>query len=104
MNATEQIINNKLVAEFTPQLLDVQNESHMHSGPATNSHFKVIIVSEVFAGMRLLARHRLVNACLANELAGEVHALSMHTYTPDEWVDAKNAVPLSPKCLGGSKI
>ena len=45
-----------------------------------------------------------VNAILANELAEQIHALALHTYTEKEWNEyyADNT-PLSPKCLGGSK-
>ncbi|WAJ71131.1 BolA family protein [Catenovulum adriaticum] len=103
MNETHQTIIDKLSASFSPIVLDVQNESHMHSGDAQDSHFKVIIVSDEFDGKRLLARHRLVNACLADELAGPVHALAIHTYTQDDWKTAQDQVPLSPNCMGGSK-
>lgn len=100
----EEKIRNKLVAEFEPELLDVVNESYQHNVPdGSESHFKVIIVSEVFEGKRLIQRHRAVNKCLAQELANDIHALAMHTYTSDEWQQTEN-VPLSPKCLGGSKF
>ncbi|WP_016957799.1 BolA family protein [Catenovulum agarivorans] len=100
---TDQIIFDKLKQRFNPIELDVQNESHMHSGPATDSHYKVIIASDEFAGKRLIQCHRAVNECLAEELAGAVHALSIHTYSVEEWQSGKVNVPLSPKCLGGSK-
>jgi BolA protein len=51
--------------------------------------------------MRLLARHRLVNETLAEELGGGVHALAIHTYTEEEWRDRFGEAPLSPPCLGG---
>ncbi|RUO32260.1 transcriptional regulator [Aliidiomarina sedimenti] len=98
----QQVIEQKLERVFTPEYLEVLNESHMHSGPATESHFKVIIVSSGFKGERLLNRHRSVNEVLADELAEHIHALALHTYTPDEWVEKGNA-PLSPACRGGSK-
>ena len=52
----------------------------------------------------LIKRHRAINALLATELAGSIHALALHTYTEKEWKTyyAENT-PLSPKCLGGSK-
>ncbi len=94
-------IEEKLTAAFSPSHLEVINESHMHSR-GTDSHFKVVIVSNAFAGKRLLARHRSVNEALKEELAHYIHALTMHTYTPEEWQQAN--VPESPKCLGGSKF
>ena len=65
----------KLAAAFAPARLEVINESHLHAGhrnsPGTGeSHFRVLIVSEAFAGKSRLARHRLVNEVLAAELAG----------------------------------
>lgn len=100
--SVEQGIESKLRQALAPDYLEVVNESHMHGGSATDSHFKVIIVSTHFTGQRLLARHRQVNQLLADELAGPVHALAIHTYSPEEWEQASQA-PDSPACLGGSK-
>lgn len=94
-------IEKKLTAAFSPVHLEVLNESHMHSvAPGSESHFKLTVVSEAFEGEGLLARHRLVNECLAEELAGAVHAIAMHTYTPEQWA-ARQASPDSPNCQGG---
>ena len=99
----EETIVNKLTETFAPFILDVVNESSQHNvPPGSESHFKVIIVSELFVGQRLIARHRLVNRCLADELSNDIHALAIHTYDPSEWQNIDN-VRLSPKCLGGSK-
>ena len=98
----QQSIETKLRESFSPTHLEVHNESHMHSVPENSeTHFKVVLVSPSFAGQRKLARQQAVYACLREELAGEVHALAQHTYTPEEWQDA--SVPDSPNCLGGSK-
>ncbi len=49
-------------------------------------HFEVVVIGEAFAGKALLARQRLVNATVNNHIAsGELHALSIKTYTPEEW-------------------
>ena len=101
MSIEEQICA-KIKQVFQPQVLDIINESHMHSGPATDSHFKLLIVSDVFEGLRPVARHQKVYGVLADELAGEVHALALHTHSPAEWV-ASAVVPASPDCRGGSK-
>jgi len=98
-------IEKKLLTAFSPLHLDVVNESHKHNVPVgSESHFKVIIVSEEFEGERLIKRHRAVNAILSEELAEKIHALALHTYTIKEWQDyyAENT-PLSPNCLGGGK-
>ncbi|MFL0798374.1 MAG: BolA/IbaG family iron-sulfur metabolism protein [Cellvibrionaceae bacterium] len=95
-------IESKLQQAFTPSHLEIVNESHMHSGPATESHFKVIIASDGFDGLRLVQRHQKVYGLLSEEMAGEVHALALHTYTPSEW-EEKGSAPESPNCMGGSK-
>jgi len=65
---------------------------------------KVVIVTPQFDGMRLLQRHRAVNAVVAAELAEKIHALALHTYTPGEWYEYyAEKPPASPKCFGGSK-
>ncbi|WP_371196230.1 BolA family protein [Glaciecola sp. SC05] len=97
-------IETKLQAGLSPEYLLVENESHMHAVPPNSeTHFKVTIVSAGFDGDRLLARHRKVNKLVADELAGPVHALALHTYTPQEWVKQFGSVPESPNCLGGGK-
>lgn len=99
----QQRIHDKLVDALAPAALEVINESHMHSGPATESHFKVLIVADGFDGVPLVRRHRQVNAALAEELAGSVHALSIHAYTRTQWTDRGEQIPDSPPCRGGSK-
>ena len=64
-------ITSKLEAAFSPTHLEVLNESAAHNVPrGSETHFKVIVVSEGFAGVGPLDRHRLVNGALADELAG----------------------------------
>lgn len=96
--AIEQVVRDV----FTPQYLELVNESYMHSVPAgSESHFKLILVSDQFAGLRSVARHQRVYAALG-ELMQQIHALALHTYTPDEW-QVQGVAPASPQCLGGSK-
>jgi BolA protein len=88
-----------------PVHLDVINESHMHNVPeGAESHFNVTVVSEQFQGKMLVARHRMVNQVLAEELSGKIHALALHTFTPDEWFEKSGQSQASPACLGGSKV
>lgn len=97
----QQQIEHKLRAALSPAHLDVDNESHRHNvPPGSESHFRVTVVSDAFESQPLLARHRRVNQALAEELAGPVHALALHTYTPREW-EERNGAPESPPCLGG---
>ena len=98
----QEIIENKLTASLSPEFLDVINESHMHSGPATESHYKVVAVTKAFEGKMLIARHRMINAALTDELK-QIHALALHTMTPDEYFEKAGKVADSPQCEGGSK-
>lgn len=96
-------IEAKLRKTFSPEVLEVINESHLHNvPPGSESHFKVVIVSEQFNDKRLVARHRLVNQTLATEL-GNIHALALHTLTPEEYFKRAGAVADSPLCMGGVK-
>jgi BolA protein len=102
--SVQQQIADKLQRAFAPEHLEVLNESHMHSVPPNSeTHFKVVIVTPEFTGKRQVARHQLIYALLAEELAGPVHALALHTYTAPEWQQRAGAAPASPECLGGSK-
>ncbi len=99
----QYIIEHKLSNEFEAAFLQVENESHMHNvAPGSESHFKVTIVSDRFNDQMLIKRHRLVNQVLADELQ-QIHALALHTLTPDEWEARGGAVAASPKCRGGGK-
>lgn len=82
-------ISNKLQEAFTPESLQVVDESHLHEGhaghrPSGETHFRVHIVSEAFKGKSRVDRHRMINAALAAELAGSVHALAIHAQAPGE--------------------
>jgi len=99
----QQTITSKLEQALSPEHLEVINESHMHNVPeGSESHFKVVIVSDAFKDKMLLARHRMVNKVLQEELEGGVHALALHTLTMEEWFE-KGKAPESPPCEGGSK-
>ena len=97
----QAVIEEKLVESLRIRHLEVVNESDNHNvPPGSESHFKVVLVSDEFAGQRLIQRHRQVNKILANELAGGVHALAIHTFTESEWIEKHGAFPPSPPCLG----
>lgn len=82
---------------FEIHFMELLNESHMHSGPATESHFKLILVSSSFEALSKVKRQQAVYKSLA-ELMPLFHALALHTYTPDEWLKRQQAAPSSPKC------
>lgn len=100
----QAIIEKKLAEDYKPLHLEVINESSNHNVPeGSESHFKVVVVSPNFSGKNLLARHRMINATLADELKDSIHALAIHTYTEDEWKEETSGAPMSPPCLGGGK-
>ncbi len=87
--ATKDTITNKLREAFAPGKLDVTDESHLHEGhaghrPGGETHFRVYIVSDVFKGKSRIERHRMINAVLAGELAGAIHALAINAQAPEE--------------------
>jgi BolA family transcriptional regulator, general stress-responsive regulator len=89
-----QTIQRKITDRLSPSALEVTDESHLHAGhagaPETNkdgrgeSHFRICVVSEQFEGLSRVARQRIINDILREELAGQIHALAMKTLTPAE--------------------
>jgi len=85
----EETIRVKLETGLSPSHLEVINESHLHAGhqgsPGTgDSHFRLKIVADAFAGKSRVERHRIVNDLLADEFAGALHALAIKAAAPDE--------------------
>jgi BolA protein len=79
----------------------VVNESFKHNVPTgSETHFKVTVVSAAFDDQKLIARHRLVNMVLSEELAGSVHALSISAKTQAQW-DKGTKPHTTPNCQGG---
>jgi len=100
----QENINQKLINSFSPVYLEVENESNMHNvPPGSESHFKVVVVSEQFEGKSLIQRHRLINQSLSEELQNHIHALAIHAYTNNEWGEREFKEMKSPPCHGGGK-
>ena len=88
---------------FQPSYLEVINESSGHGGyfPGKESHFKVIVVSDAFDGLRLVQRHQKVYAVATDLMSpGKIHALAIHAYIPSEW---QGEAPASPECAHAPK-
>ena len=103
MATTQSTIIKKLDGAFSPDHLEVINESASHNVPeGSESHFKVTLVSQTFDGMRSVKRHQAVYGVLAEYMGSPIHALALHTYTADEWRQREGS-PDSPNCLGGGK-
>jgi BolA protein len=89
MGAAAEAIKTKLEAAFSPQTLDIEDDSARHHGhagaaPGGETHFNVTIVATSFRGLNRVQRQRAVYAALAEELAGPVHALSLKALAPGE--------------------
>ena len=91
-----EAIERKIADELAPEVLVVNDDSEKHAthkglhdghaGVRSNeSHFSVTVVSERFAGMTPIKRHRMVNAILQKEFDDGLHALQLSTKTPAEW-------------------
>jgi len=83
------LITRKLTEAFAPESLRVIDESEHHAGhaghrPGGETHFRLYIVAQAFRGKSRLERHRMINAALAEPLAGGVHALAIHAASPEE--------------------
>ena len=86
-DAIEQVLDATHV-----QVIDHSAAHAGHAGAeAGGGHYEVIVVSEKFKGVSRLAAQRLVYSALGDLMAAEIHALTMHTYTPDKWRERADA-------------
>ncbi len=89
MGAVTEAIRDKLSQAFSPQRLEIVDDSARHHGHAGSreggeSHFNVVIEAAAFKGQGRVQRQRAVYAALKEELAGPVHALSVKALAPGE--------------------
>lgn len=102
MSLEQQLIERLQV--LSPSELQVVNESAGHGGyfPGKESHFKVLIVSDAFRGLRLVQRHQKVYTAVGDLLGtGHIHALAIHAFVAEEW---QGQDPASPECAHAPKI
>ncbi|XP_017883768.1 bolA-like protein DDB_G0274169 isoform X3 [Ceratina calcarata] len=100
-NPIENSMKKKLEESLNPLVLQIINESYMHNVPSgSETHFKIVVVSELFEDKSLIKRHRMINQLLESELQNGVHALSIIAKTPGQWTENKG-IESSPKCRGG---
>lgn len=93
-------IEQRVRESFAVEFFDLLNESQQHAGPATDSHFKLTIISQEFEGQRLVKRHQRIYELMRDLMQGPVHALSLHLFTPAEWEAKEQEVADSPSCRG----
>ena len=100
----QQDIEEQLKLAFSPDFLEIVNESSQHNVPPNSeTHFRIVLVSAEFDHLARVARHQSVYSALSRQMAGPVHALALHTYSPDEWRQRQKAVPESPECLAEAR-
>lgn len=98
----KQRINQIIINAINASLIDVENESNKHHVPeGSETHFKVTIVSDNFKNLAKIARHRMINNLLAEELRSGLHALSLHLYTDEEWQARDGTTAMTPACRDG---
>lgn len=99
----EELLHQRLSA-LQPIELMIENESHMHNVPDNSeTHFKVVIVSSVFKGVRPVQRHQKVYQAVGDLMRSPIHALALHTFTSEEWELREGGSQSSPPCMGGDK-
>ena len=101
MNLEQQL--KERLQQLAPSYLEVVNESSGHGGyfPGKESHFKVIVVSEAFVGLRSVQRHQKIYAAAGDLLSpGKIHALAIHAFLAEEWVGQDTT---SPACAHAPK-
>lgn len=103
MNLEQQLLQR--LQQLDPEQVEIINESFGHAGyyPGKETHFKVVVVSDVFEKLRLVQRHQTVYAQVSDLLTtggGKIHALAIHAYTPQEW---EGQAPDSPQCAHAPK-
>ncbi len=97
-------IENRVREEMPVAHLELVNESDQHNVPENSeTHFRLVAVSEAFAGMPRVRRHQRIYALLGDLMPQPVHALRIHAWTPEEWNARGGRVEASPACRGGSK-
>ena len=99
----EILLRNALMKSLDPSVLDLENESHGHNVPKNSeTHFRLVVVSQMFEGLSRVKRHQLVYKVAQEALEKGVHALAMQCFTESEWAEDPQCLR-SPPCRGGIK-
>lgn len=99
----ETLLQTALAQALAPSVLLIENESHGHNVPKhSETHFRVVVVSNAFSGLSRVKRHQAVYAAAKEALDRGVHALAMQCFTPEEWAQDPARLT-SPPCRGGMK-
>lgn len=100
--SVENSIRGKLTENLSPIHLEIMNESYMHNvKPGSETHFKLVVVSDHFKQVPNIKRHQIIYKLLSEEMKNGVHALSIVAKTLDEWDTSDKNLEPSPNCRGG---
>ncbi|MBC6416182.1 MAG: BolA family transcriptional regulator [Bdellovibrionales bacterium] len=92
-------IEENLKKNFSPLILKVINESPQHNVPKNSeSHFRVLVVSDKFNNVSLIKRHQMVYKAIQDQIKNKIHAFSQQTLTPEEFKKRGGTLPQSPPC------
>jgi BolA protein len=84
-------IESKLKTALEPSHLEVIDESYLHNvEPGRESHVRIVAISKSFEGLNLVKRHQLIYSQIQEEISGPIHAISLHTFTEEEWREKKS--------------
>ncbi len=79
----------RLEETFSPESLQVDDESHLHAGHEGakdgRGHFRVLVISDKFRGQSAIKRHRMVYQAMGELMQTDIHALTIEAFTPDEF-------------------
>lgn len=96
-------LESKIRSQFQPEYIEIENESNKHSvAPGSETHFRVLIVSNQFQGQSRVERQRKIYQLVADEFKAGLHALALYVFTPEEWQKKQSINTESPQCKGGS--
>ena len=73
---TPEYVQSSIIQNLACQHCEVQGDGQ---------HFEAVIVSDAFVGLRTIQQHQKVYAALGDKMREEIHALSMKTFTPEQW-------------------
>lgn len=100
----EAELRSRIQEAFPQAQVLLENESYKHNVPdGSETHFVMTLVADEFDAMPRVKRHQAVYGLVSDLLEGPVHALALHLYSPQQWVQRHQQSPNSPECLGGGR-
>lgn len=100
----EATLRARIIEAFPRAQILLENESYKHNVPeGSETHFGMTVVAEEFETLPRVKRHQVVYSLVSDLLDGPIHALALHLFTPQQWLERNQQSPASPECLGGGR-